>query len=432
MGQQPPPQQQQPPPQFQQSQTTQAAINQAMAQHNMRMQPPPPPAQHPSPLQSTMGNLVQPPAISRVRGKQAGGSPGAATSPSPIASGSAAPTPATVAASPKLQPKSPKGRAKKPAAPRQRRNSTAKTSPPAAESPVKTEVLQLRPPVSGKRGREDELSAGDAGPSMPSPKRPKTELLNIGLGGPMPPAPHAGYSSESVEDIKVKKEEETAAARGSIDVAMQFLGSSATELQKTVTAPLTAAADGSTDTDAQVDVSALLDLLQSVVTDAGGVVDASAAGFDLLGGTGMSSMPMDSGFGGSDLSQQIDLEDFLFDFTRYDEDEAASKANTPELLHANTTATVEESPASVLDPTDHAESHLHPHNGVSGSGKEHVVVQQPGAASEISGYDRYLGYEAIELVAGPEAAYFAPGLTKFEGLDVGPGDASTGWAITPA
>ncbi|KAH7106477.1 hypothetical protein BKA62DRAFT_296898 [Auriculariales sp. MPI-PUGE-AT-0066] len=372
------------------------------------------------------------PAISRLRADpqiKQGSSPGAANSPSPIATGSAAQTPATIAvSSPKMQPKSPKRTAKKPGG--KRRNSNAKTptasgASPAADtpgtsagSPAKMEIVQLRPQSTGKRGREDEPASAsmEAGPSVPSPKRMKIE---VGPGSaiqvPVPPV-----LTETPDQISVKKEEENELARLDWNASTNLLMQNGSQFQEMVTAP----------TDPDMDVAALLELLQSVASDAGGEVDGGSGMLDLFGTT--VAPPVGGDAASTDAAQYDMLADMMFDFTRYDEDEAASKANTPELVQAGTNATIEESPASVLgEPADHGDATHHGATaGASSSSsalnaivKERVVVLEPGDAEQ-----RYLGFEALELVAGAEAAYYTPGLGKWDD----PGQADAAWAIMPA
>lgn len=213
--------------------------------------------------------------------------------------------------------------------------------------------------------------------------------------------------------------------------ALAFLTNSVNEFQA---AAMGAAAGPSADPNAPggagdaggfdlASVSALFDLINSMTNadDAG-----FGSGLDMLGPppTAGSSSPKSSA-----AAQAANMSlDWAFDVQRYDEDEAASKANTPDLVHPGQSVYL--SPESAGEPGDHGEHASGNGSGGNGPPKEPVIVQEPTTDDPSASIDRYLSLEAMELVAGSEAAYYTPGLAKWD--EVFGNDGSAAWAISQA
>ncbi|KAJ7674180.1 hypothetical protein B0H17DRAFT_161762 [Mycena rosella] len=342
-------------------------------QHN---QPAPPPLNPASMPQSSMSPQQQPnrppmnlqaPPPKKQRGPNAAPSP----TPPPVASASTpvtnAATPRDMAASPQAMPKSPKGKAQpKPKPPAKRKPSIKATVAPAIPAP-EPPATAPSPANSNKRAREEESSpphqgqgSNAAGPSVANePSPPKRQKQWEG-----PPNDAIKARAEQVENVKT---EEDGAA---------FL-EQMTELFK-----MAAGNDGQ-----DTLTSDFSETLDTIFKGFGAPADEGASGMSSLG-MGDGSVPQD---GGPVADEFVEFFDFS-SFGTLDEDDAGSKAATPDLISSSST------------------------NPSPESGSEVDAAHQALTSSDVKSEDftDHLRLGVWKEVDGGESAYFHSGQWKWD------------------
>ncbi|KAH7928271.1 hypothetical protein BV22DRAFT_1030924 [Leucogyrophana mollusca] len=287
-----------------------------------RPTPPPPPMSRPPSLDSLRPPRVNPPATSP------------ATHPTAVATPPSAPlvsTPATNPTTPQMAvspgtPRSPKGKvatkSKPPARPRKPSKVTAPTETPSTQT-APPPVEEPAPPVAGVKRAHPEDTNSHASPgvassdanSAPSPKKIKTEWEG-------PPSDALVKKQQEIDDIKTEED------------ATAFLERMTELIRMTAT----------TDNEITNDIASTLDMiLRGVAQDPSDIGYSSRAGD---AGPSQLSPPQAAPF--DEFSEFID-----YSHTVLDDEDAGSKAPTPDLLPSSSTNPSPDS-GSDIDPTGHS------------------------------------------------------------------------------